>query len=314
MKFSIIVPVYNVEKYIEKCLKSILKQTYSNFELIVVNDGSPDNSQKIIDKYSKKDKRIKSFIKENGGLSDARNYGLEYATGDYILFVDSDDYLDESLLEKLNETLLKEKVDVLRFECSTYDEEGNLIASNEGEDYIGEKVDNVIKTIVRNKFVEPAWLYCYSSKFWKKNKFKYEKGKIHEDFGLTPIILYEAGTISSINYNGYCYLIRNGSITNNNNYEKTKKAVYDMLEQGKKINKFLKDKPDTLRKMAISSYVNECLIVKGKSLNSYDQKIYFKELKSLQIAKNIYPYNSKKRFKRIISSVNYKLYLRLFVR
>ena len=93
MKFSIIVPVYNVEKYLKRCLDSIQNQTYDNFEVIIVNDGSPDHSQEIIDEYVKHDDRFLSYQKENGGLSDARNYGVKYATGDYLLFVDSDDYV-----------------------------------------------------------------------------------------------------------------------------------------------------------------------------------------------------------------------------
>ena len=103
MKFSIIVPVYNVEKYLEKCLESILNQTFKDFEAIIVNDGSTDNSQEIIDKYVNKDQKIfKSFKKENGGLSDARNFGIERAKGEYIVFLDSDDYIDENLLNTLN--------------------------------------------------------------------------------------------------------------------------------------------------------------------------------------------------------------------
>ena len=89
MKVSVIVPVYNVEKYLKKCLDSLVKQTLNGVEIIVVNDGSPDNSQKIIDEYTKKYKNVKSYIKENGGLSDARNYGIKKATGEYISFVDS---------------------------------------------------------------------------------------------------------------------------------------------------------------------------------------------------------------------------------
>ena len=98
---SIIVPVYNVEKYLKKCLDSILSQTYKNFEVIIVNDGSPDNSQKIIDEYKKKDKRIIVLEKENGGLSSARNYGIEHANGKYISFVDADDYIEKDYVEKL---------------------------------------------------------------------------------------------------------------------------------------------------------------------------------------------------------------------
>ena len=92
MKISIIVPIYNVEKYIRKCIESIINQTYRNIEIILVDDGSPDNCGKICDEYAKKDSRVKVIHKKNGGLSDARNKGTEVATGEYIMYVDSDDY------------------------------------------------------------------------------------------------------------------------------------------------------------------------------------------------------------------------------
>ena len=104
-KVSFVVPVYNVEKYLEKCIQSILNQSYSNLELILVNDGSPDDSQRIIEKYKKIDKRIISIKKKNEGVSAARNDGIEIATGDYILFVDSDDYIEKNYAEYLIELI-----------------------------------------------------------------------------------------------------------------------------------------------------------------------------------------------------------------
>lgn len=98
---SVIIPVYNVEEYLSECLDSVLSQTYKNLEIIIVNDGSPDNSQKIINEYKKKDKRIISLIKENGGISSARNYGMKRAKGDYLFFLDSDDYISDDFLENL---------------------------------------------------------------------------------------------------------------------------------------------------------------------------------------------------------------------
>ena len=112
IKVSIIVPVYNVYEKIEKCLKSLINQTLTDIEIIVVNDGSLDNSQIIIDEYANKDKRIKSFIKKNGGLSDARNYGLNNAIGEYIMFVDSDDYIDINACEKLYNEAIKDNLDI----------------------------------------------------------------------------------------------------------------------------------------------------------------------------------------------------------
>ena len=97
---SVIVPIYNVEKYLTKCIESIINQTYKNLEIILVDDGSPDKSPIICDEYAKKDNRIKVIHKKNGGLSDARNYGMSLATGEYISFIDSDDYIDEEMYEK----------------------------------------------------------------------------------------------------------------------------------------------------------------------------------------------------------------------
>ena len=121
-KVSMIVPVYNVEKYIGKCLESIVNQTFKNIEIIVVNDGSTDNSQEIINEYEKKyPNLLKSYEKENGGLSDARNYGLEKANGDYICFVDSDDFLAIDLLEKLEKYMTLD-IDMIKYKMIKVDE------------------------------------------------------------------------------------------------------------------------------------------------------------------------------------------------
>ena len=101
---SVIIPVYKVEKYLSKCVESIINQTYKNLEIILVNDGSPDNCGEICDEYAKKDSRIKVIHKENGGLSDARNAGIEIASGQYIAFVDSDDYIASNMYERMYET------------------------------------------------------------------------------------------------------------------------------------------------------------------------------------------------------------------
>ena len=122
VKFSIIVPVYNVEKYLEDCLDSILKQTYDDFEVIVVNDGSTDNSQKVIDNYAKRDNRIKAFKKKNGGVSDARNYGISKAKGEYFIFVDSDDTINDKLLEKLDKEIKKyDEIDLIKYQLQITD-------------------------------------------------------------------------------------------------------------------------------------------------------------------------------------------------
>ena len=148
MKFSIIIPVYNVEPYLEKCLDSVINQTYKNFEVIIVNDSSPDNSQKIIDKYVKKDKRFKGYIKENGGVSSVRNYGLQKVSGDYILFLDGDDYIDISLLEELSKKIANQYPDIVRFSLSTVTEKNELIKEipiKETDNTKEEAIDEIVK-------------------------------------------------------------------------------------------------------------------------------------------------------------------------
>lgn len=110
VKFSVIVPIYNVEKYLRKCIDSILKQTYRNFELILVDDGSPDECPNICDEYAKNDKRIKVIHKENEGLVAARNTGIKEAVGDYICYVDGDDWISEVLLETVLEKAIKKSM------------------------------------------------------------------------------------------------------------------------------------------------------------------------------------------------------------
>ena len=166
MKFSIIVPVYNVEDYVIKCLDSIYNQTYKNYEVIIVNDGSTDNSLAKVKEFCQKKKNFLVFNKTNGGLSDARNYGLKKISGDYLLFIDSDDYIEKDLLQKINEVVRQDKPDVLRLALNKIeDKEKVKIASTP---FRLKKASEAIMTILKDPFVEAAWLYCFKKEFWLK--------------------------------------------------------------------------------------------------------------------------------------------------
>ena len=119
-KVSVVVPIYNVEKYLKRCLDSIVNQTYSNLEIILVNDGSPDNCGMIIDTYEKTDERVKALHKANGGLSDARNYGMQHVTGEYTIFVDSDDWLHKDLIQSLVTNSIAFKADIMHMKITYY--------------------------------------------------------------------------------------------------------------------------------------------------------------------------------------------------
>lgn len=218
--FSIIVPVYNVEKYIKKCLDSIHSQSFGNFEVIIVNDGSPDNSQVIIDDFTAKDGRFKSYAKKNGGLSDARNFGTTKASGEYILFIDSDDYINPDLLKRI--CAVKDDCDIVRFFHQELSEDGQIIrttSTTQGE----------VSLAARFQFelVDTACLYAYRREFWIANKFQYAVGRFHEDFGLIPLVLAKAERMTAIDYIGYNYLRRNESITTDET--KRRKRIDDVI-------------------------------------------------------------------------------------
>lgn len=231
MKFSVTVPVYNVEKYLAKCLDSILNQTYSDFEIIIVNDGSPDNSQKIIDTYAEKyPDKIKAYVKENGGLSDARNFGVRYAEGDYLLFVDSDDCIDVGLLAAINGSLEKNAVDVLRFSAVTVTPDGKETERITAPELYGVSGEYALNALIDNGiYFEPAPFYAYKSEFWKKHGFSYAVGRYHEDFGLTPEIIFKAESFTSIAYVGYYYLQNPDGIMRGGDYARTVKKSEDTL-------------------------------------------------------------------------------------
>ena len=135
MKYSIIVPVYNVEQFLETCIESILHQNFIDYEIIAVNDGSTDGSKEILEDYLKKTERLKVIHQRNKGLGGARNTGIQTATGDYLLLLDSDDYLEMNALETLATYLDKYNLDILAFDCNKVDIEGNIIETISVIDY-----------------------------------------------------------------------------------------------------------------------------------------------------------------------------------
>ena len=254
-KISVIVPVYNVEKYLDKCLNSILNQTYKNFEVIIINDGSTDESYKIISKYEKLDSRFKCYNKENGGLSDARNYGLDFVTGDYLLFIDSDDYVDNNYFENIVNIANKEDIDLIKIKLIKVDEFGNYLEKKDGKDNSG-FID--FEKLITLDYVEPACSYVYSTKFWKNNKFKFCVGRLHEDFGLIPEVVLKSKKIYYLDYYAYYYVQRENSIMSSNSNETLKKKAYDMLYQ---YDRLMSLKFDNVSTKDIKLY-NDSVIIK----------------------------------------------------
>ena len=215
---SIILPIYNVEKFLSSSIESAINQTYKNLEIILVDDGSKDNSGKICDEYSKKDKRIKIIHKVNGGLSDARNAGLDIAKGEYIYLLDSDDYIETTTIEKCINRLEQDQSDLVIFNFRYCDEEGNTIESTSKEIDIKSiwSIDDFWNYIdhPENKEVSIASVVAWN-KLYKKEIFdnlRYIKGRINEDSLIITDIIVKVNKISYISEKLYSYRMRSGSI------------------------------------------------------------------------------------------------------
>ena len=314
-KISVIIPVYNTEKYIEKCLDSIYNQKIKDIEIIIVNDGSKDNSDTIIQKWIEKNKeniQIKYLKKENGGLSDSRNFAIPYVTGEYISFIDSDDYIDENLYSNL-EKYMNEKIDLIKFKMQTVDEKGEILEKLDGpifEKCTGE--EGYEKLCTNDKFLDPACIYLYRTEFYKENNFKYKLGAYHEDFGLTSLIILKAKSFVSTNEYGYYYLQTNNSITRNSNYEKEIKKAKDLINHYDDMIRTIENyEISNKSKELIKRYYTNTLILKTRELKEKDKKQYIKEIKERKLYKNIKPYNLKQLIKRIILKININLYLKM---
>lgn len=294
MKFSIVVPVYNVEKYLSKCLDSILNQTYKDFELLIVNDGSPDNSQDIIDDYKQKyPETIKCFIKENGGLSDARNYGIKRATGEYLVLVDSDDFIEPELLQEINEEIQKNPgIDIIGYHMEIVDEKYNItevlekpVCSNiDGQEAIQ-------RLVLKKKFFEAAWGYAYRLDFWRKNKFEYSKGRLHEDLGLTPEVIIKAKKVSIIDYAGYGYYQSDNSITRDKSKKdisKEKKKAFDIIYHFDRLDNILRSgNYNKKTKKLLYSYLAGAIIWKLNDIPDDFKKEYLQEIRRRNLTRFI---------------------------
>ena len=297
-KFSIIVPVYNVEDYISECLLSIMNQTEKDFEVIVVNDGSKDKSIEIAKKYP-----VKIINQENQGLSEARNTGVKHAKGEYILFLDSDDYWEKDLLKNLKQEL-KDKPDIIRFQIQeTYAD--NRVIKHEEEPFAICKGEKAFKKICSYHFVENAWCYCIKRSYYINNDYKFMKGTIHEDFGLIPLVIIKASRVKSISYIGYNYRQRENSIMSSKNYEKTKKKVDDFLRHY--INLMKEINKTKIEATYFKSFISNSLILKITELNKKDYKEYKKILKEEKVYDNLLADTRKRRIKKSIAKISPKL-------
>lgn len=300
-RFSIIVPVYNTEKYLKRCLDSISKQSFTDYEVIIVNDGSTDNSSNIISKYP-----YKVINQENQGLSMARNNGVKVSSGDYLIFLDSDDYIEKDLLKEIDMSL-SNNPDLVRFQIKEVFDNKDEINYKE-EPFENKDGVEAFRLITKYHFVENAWAYAIKRDYYLKEKFSFKKGTYHEDFGLMPLVIIKSKVVNSIDYVGYCYYQRDGSIMNSSDYAKTEKKVKDFYDHYlylvKEINK------TKLDKTYFMSFISNSLILKITELEGKDYKEALNRLKKDKVFDNLLDDNLGRKIKKTLVKLSPKLYYR----
>lgn len=205
MKVSVIIPVYNVEKYLPRCIKSVLDQTYQDLEIILVDDGAKDNSSVMCDEYAKDSKNITVIHKENGGLSSARNAGIEIATGDAIFFVDSDDYLSTKCIENMVCLMEENDADISIIQMK-------YIPENQNDECAEKEIENVVvmnsEQAIEESLYQKLYTCCAPAKLYKRKvigEVRFPLGRISEDLATCHLFLNNADKIVYSNYYGYYY-------------------------------------------------------------------------------------------------------------
>ena len=288
-KVSIIVPVYNVENYLEKCLDSLVNQTLKDIEIIIVNDGSPDNSQEIIDKYAKKYKNIKAYKKVNGGLSDARNYGLKKATGEYIAFLDSDDYVSTDMYKKMYEKAVSGNFDMVVCDI-------NYVYENSEEVKIAYSNLKIDTTDIKNAMINiypAAWNKIFKKKLFQ-NGIEFKKGVWFEDVEFIYRLLPHIKTIGVIHEPFNQYLQRPGSITNS-----IDKRIYHYIDNWNGIVKYYQENNfyDKYYHELEYSYVRYLYATFVKQASKYNYEDYLKAVDiAIKNVKNTFPKYRKNKY------------------
>lgn len=268
IKVSVIIPIYNSQKFISKCVSSVLNQTYSNLEIILVDDGSTDNSPLLCDEYAKKDKRVLTFHKTNGGPSSARNFALDHMTGDYVCFIDSDDYIESDMIEiMLNELIQEEADDVI---CLTENDKEELFKTN------------IYENILKDEIGSQMWRHLFKSSLFTNVRFPLNR--FAEDTAILDRILYKAKI--AVIYRILYHYNKNNSENVSNNRNNLYKNTVDRAIAFAGRYKWIKDKKDIsneVKNIILAKTTTFCLATfcrcKNNSYNKNDLLVLYNFLK-----------------------------------
>ena len=304
---SIIIPVYKVERYINRCIDSVLNQTYKKLEIILVDDGSPDQCPKICDNYAKIDKRIKVIHKKNGGLSDARNAGINIANGKYISFIDSDDWVEKDYIQKMYDMLKKYNLQLVIGDVLVQYDSGLNIDYSKNKQYVISKEKEFEKMLYGIRDLDNgAWCKLYSKELF--NKIRYPVGMLYEDTATTYKLIDQTKSIGICSFALYHYMKRVDSITECEFNEK-KLTLIDVTEE---MTRFLERKYPSLSNACIRkrtwSYLSTLSQLSYKKELTAREKMISNDLrtKALKNMKNII-YDSKAPLKDKIALICLKL-------
>ena len=308
---SVIIPVYKVEPYLRKCVDFVLAQTYTNLEVILVDDGSPDGCPAICDEYAKNDARIKVIHKKNGGLSDARNIGIQAARGIWIMYVDSDDYVEADAVEHFMDALERQsaKIDIAVGVAKEIALDGKVSYqrhTNLEKNRVYSAKEYILKSAMRKQFFAPAWLNLYRKEFLYKFRHNFKVGIYYEDLDILPKLFLSAENIIYTDYAFYNYIKRENSITNSGNMAKKHESA----------------------KIVLQDIFTEIETVADKELrnvlNRWFSNIYLCMVGSLRMDDHFFPKNMKLPFlfkycfsfkdlsKAFIFGISRKLYVRIY--
>ncbi len=300
---SFIIPTYNAEKTIQNTINSILKQSETSleYEIIVVDDGSTDNTKNLIQEIESNQK-IKYYSKENSGVADTRNFGVQKSNGEYIIFVDSDDYVSQNLLKDI-EPYIKQNIDLIKWNPLFVDENKEILSTPKSAYFdivTGEEGFNLL--FGKDNLIDCLWNYAIK----KEIMLEFPKGTYHEDFATMPLVILNAKTMVSLNKFEYYYVQTENSIMRSNDKQINKKKLQDklihfdnLIKKANNMNISKKTKEN------LKIYATNSMIVVVKDLEKEEKEFYIKELKKRKISKHIKIRNFKQLLKKAYLRIKY---------
>lgn len=289
MKISVIVPVYNVEDYIQECINSILKQSFTEYEVILVDDGSQDKSISLIKNIIDSNENIKLITKKNGGLSSARNYGLKVARGEYVIFIDSDDFIEEHFLENLYLTAKENNLDVALGGYKKLYRNKTLKVIDRVSDLYNLGVvtgkEFLYNELILNDYRMEVWCNLYKREFLMENNLKFIEGILHEDEEFTPKMMVLANRVKLTNEIGYIYRQRQGSIMATLPKPIHVDSLFSIVEKNKKLFYKATDERDKILYSRLTRHLTGCIESKVIVVDQKFQKEILLRLKDAKLIK-----------------------------